>query len=100
MRIIVQVQALFDDGELAWHFGHDEIVVAKTAEIDPTALVAAMKSGEPLPPDVQEAMELANSQSAGDTLQKLLDYLDLARESILEQAAADMVGSGDAPPGS
>jgi hypothetical protein len=94
MKIVIVTQALFDDGEVAWNYSHEENVVGKTADVDSHELVAAMKRGEPPPKEVQDAMALANSQSAGETLERLLEQLDLARASILQQAAADMTGGG------
>lgn len=103
MKIVIVAQALFDDGEVAWNYGHEESVVGRTPEIDEAKLVAAMQKGETPPKEVRDAVDLANSQSAGETLERLLAQLDLARESILQQAAADMTGGGaesDEAPGS
>lgn len=98
MRIIVTAQALFDDGELAWGYHHEENIVGKSAKVDPADLVAAMREGKKLPEGSQEEIDQANRESAAQTLEKLLEQLDLARASVLDQAASEMIDGTDEAP--
>lgn len=91
MKIIVSVQALFDEGEVAWGYHLEENIVPKVADIDPAELISSLKGGKRLPPNDEEKVQKANLETAGETLEALLAQLDLARESILRQASAELI---------
>lgn len=98
MKIIISVQALFDEGDPAWAYHHEELIVAPPAGIPPEVLMEAARNKEPLPAKELKKLEDVNRETAGETIAAILHQLKLAEESIVQQSARDIMDDPNGPP--
>lgn len=96
MRVVISAQALFDEGEVAWGYHHEETVVPRTADVKPAEILEGLRKGKPPAAETQEELDRANRETAAATLELLIAELERAKESILQQAAQEMMGDANA----
>lgn len=100
MRIQVTVQAYDDDldppGNVLWGYHVEEQVPTEVAaNVDFAAVLRGERS--PTEDELREVEEV-NHRNSGTVLDKLMEHVEAARESVVRQAAAGLPDRGGGDP--